>query len=74
MIINLILKHEDKKKKPSIYLEWNIFKSEKINYYFKSNHDMGKKWVTQERGRRKGGIYWALREKWTRVDVHLELN
>lgn len=71
MIINLILKHEDK---PSIYLEWNIFKSEKINYYSKSNYDMGKKWVIQERGRHKAGIYWALREKWTRVDVQLELN
>ena len=62
------------KKKPSIYLEWNLFKSEKINYYSKSNHDMGKKWVTQERGRCKGGIYRALREKWMRVDVQLELN
>lgn len=62
------------KKKPSIYLEWNLFKSEKINYYSKSNHDMGKKWVTQERGRCKGGIYRALREKWMRADVQLELN
>lgn len=35
---------------------------------------MGKKWVIQERGRCKGGIYQALREKWTRIDVQLELN
>lgn len=57
--------------------EWSILKSEEVDYYSKSNHNMVKKWAIQERARWEGGIYQALREKPTGVDrweVQLELD
>lgn len=72
MIINLILKHEGKK---SVFV-WNeVFLNLRKSIIIPRAIMT---WVRNEWSKRgegaKGGIYQALREKWTRIDVQLELN